>query len=151
MEGNITISRIYLSTILITLVTFSCRISKQKQEQLAVHAKTQEEVRQLSDRLVWKQQDSSESYWMLQTDSLLYYHPQWGLWTQGGILQGSHAQRQQSSVTMERDSIVREMEQEENMRYSSYWSRKVKENWGFVIVAAAVGILFIIFFRRVFL
>jgi len=125
-------------------------MSKQKQEQLAVYTKTQEGIRQLSDRLVWQQRDSSQFYWMLHTDSLLYYHPQWGLWAQGGLLQGSQTQGQQSSVTMERDSIVREMEQEEHVRYTSYWSRQVKENWGFIMVVAVVGIILIIFARRLF-
>ena len=145
MEGNITISRIYLSTILMTLITFSCRTSKQKQEQLTIQTKTQESLRISSDRFVWQQRDSSQSYWILQTDSLLYYHPKWGVWAQGGVLLGNQTQGQQSSVVMKKDSIVRNTEQEEQVRYISYWSRQVKENWGLIIVAAVLVVVWIIF------
>lgn len=92
---------------LIPLLIISCRTSKHR----LVEQKATQQIR-LSASQEWQQylqQDSTKRYWHFASDSAFYFHPDSGLWAQGGWLyaeeQSVHTREQQSGIS-HRDSLA---------------------------------------------
>lgn len=68
--------------LLIVLSGYSCRMAKERSESVKRDAAS--ETRQ--SFVTWYAADSAGRYWHFQSDSSLYYHPDYGLYGQGGWL-----------------------------------------------------------------
>ncbi|MDR2285219.1 MAG: hypothetical protein LBE37_18550 [Sphingobacterium sp.] len=124
--------------IIFTLLSFSCRTSKH-------HLEEQKAVQQVhvSEAQEWQQylaQDSTKRYWHFASDSMFYFHPDSGLWAQGGWLYAeelSARTREQQSGISYRDSVG---SQQHSSSTEQTTTRKKQLPWYiYVIVLLGIG------------
>lgn len=133
--------------IFITLTLLGCRVNRQKQEELSMQTREVKNLSQSSDRFLWQRIDSSQSYWRLHTDSLLFYHPEIGTWTKGGQLEGYNMRQMHSSWSRETDSINQRSKKEMHLDAKSYLKTRSTPNWSIAICLVIVVIIMIIWIR----
>lgn len=122
---------------LIPLLYLSCRMSKHRlEEQKAV-----QQIR-VSESQEWQQhlaRDNTKRYWHFASDSAFYFHPDSGLWAQGGWLyaeeQSTHTRRQQSGISHRDSAAIKQ----HSSRTEQTTIRKNQLPW-YIYVIALLGI-----------
>ena len=136
--------------IFITFTLLGCRVNRQRQEELSLQTREVKNLSQSSDRFLWQQIDSNQSYWMLQADSVFYYHPQYGFWGTRGRLVGSDMQIKKTNLVMEKDSQERRIHIGSQLESQVNSSSVSKENWnGIIWGVASIVILSVLIFLGV--
>ncbi len=122
---------------LITLLTLSCRTSKHRLEE----QKATQQIR-VSESQEWQQylaRDSTKRYWHFASDSAFYFHPDSGLWAQGGWLYAEEQSARKSKLQFNishRDSAAIK---QHSSRTEQTTIRKNQLPW-YIYVIALLGI-----------
>lgn len=114
-------------TVLCLFTLLACRSSKEQRQQLSVQEQLQESTLRTTNRSRWQQDDSSRTYWKLYTDSILFFHPDIGLWSNGGRLEGHHMQQKHFNGQIEIDSAGRHLQKEIQFDAKNYlkdWNKR---------------------------
>lgn len=135
--------------IFITFTLLGCRINRQKQETVKVQTKEQESLYRSSEKSSWQWQDSSLSYWRLRTDSILFYHPEVGVWSKGGEILVAEAHTQQAKGSMSTDSVQQKTEIDSTGEWYYKWSRKIKDGGIHIFFLIVIGLVLLVIYRRV--
>ncbi len=124
--------------LMIVLSGYSCRMTKERSESVKRDAVSETQQSFIS----WQSVDSTGRYWHFQSDSLLYYHPDYGLYGQGGWLSIREDEVWHNGYR-ELDSnsgyhLKEQSERKQNRKFLS--KRNIK--WWAIMIVACVAILY---------
>lgn len=123
--------------IIFALITFSCRMSKHRLEDQ--QARQQVRISESQEWQQYLQQDSTKRYWHFASDSVFYFHPDSGLWAQGGRLYAQEQSVQEKRLL----SNINHRDSATSQQYSSKTEQKTPRKqrlpW-YIYVIALFGI-----------
>ncbi|ERJ57700.1 hypothetical protein M472_02865 [Sphingobacterium paucimobilis HER1398] len=117
-------------------------MEKQKAAQ-QVHRSESQEWQQ------YLQQDSTIRYWHFASDSIFYFHPDRGLWGQGGTLyyeeQSAHTHEQKTNISVSNSTVI----QQHSSKTQQKTIRKKQLPWYiYLIMLLGLGSLGVYYLRR---
>ncbi|WP_270089150.1 hypothetical protein [Sphingobacterium sp. SYP-B4668] len=138
--------RIITHSLLIFVFSF-CRSAKERQQ----HERYNTQALAVSGQQSWLQyvdRDSSARYWSVMTDSPFFFHPDMGLWAQGGRVQANEHtihQHQRQWNTSARDST-------QHVEEYDHWEskRSTRQLPWYVSVTAVALLILMVVWRMVF-
>src|SRR5690606_10303853 len=124
---------ITLSIIILSLL--SCRTIKDS----STVANSVQQQSGHSSIVDWMYAASTGRYWHYRTDSLLFYHPDVGVYGVGGWLNVSESQVSQGEVMIKQDSF--DFQRLEATAERAVATGKRRSWWGWGVVAASIGLV----------
>ncbi len=121
----------FLAYIIVIILICSCRMTKESRTRsylATAHQYAQEEQHRTH---LFRQQDSSNRYWMFRTDTAFYFHPDSGLYASGGRLWLQEIRHRESIGQQSYDSLVYQANEDQLMAQTMFdkWTSKGKY-WG---------------------
>ena len=135
----------FITLIIIMLSLQGCRTIKDRS---SATNRVQQHSSQ-SSTFEWNYSDSAGRYWHYHSDSILFYHPDVGLYSQGGWLTVSERQVSQGGMWSVQDSIGTQSVVSTNKRTLSKGSNFPW--WLWVGAGMLVGLLFLMVLGRKFI
>lgn len=135
---------ILIMFLLLTLM--ACNTVRQSHGADAHTGYEKQQVQRGTTQWFWNEQDSTVRYWSFHSDSLLWYHPDSGLLSNGGVLQYWQSDVTGQTYTQIKDTLsqIGQIHTETTQRKSSSLRREAgKWSWIVWLVGLTLTVLFV--------